>query len=88
MQAPQREAADCAAEAAAAELLPDADRLELADPVLVVGPAEAVRGEATIRRLDDAIELFAVRPLRANLREARLGDARGPVGARPDLAMD
>jgi hypothetical protein len=55
VQAPQREAADCATEAAAAELFPDADRLELANPV-VVGPAQAVRGEATIRRLDDAIE--------------------------------
>ena len=84
----QREGADGSAETAMAELFADADRLELANSVLIVGPDVAVRGEATIRRLDDAIERFAVRPLCSYLDEARLGDARGPVGARPDLAMD
>jgi hypothetical protein len=75
VQTVQCERADGVAEALAAKLLPDANRLELADAVLVVGPAEAVRGEAAVRRLDDAVKRLAVRPLSANLRVARRSDA-------------
>ena len=67
-----------------AKLRPDADRLKLADAVLVIRPAEAVRGEAAIRRLDNAVERLAVRPLSADLRVARFGHARGC----PDLTVD
>ena len=84
VQALQRERADGGAEAAAAEIRPDADGLELANAVLVIGPAEAVRGEAAVRRLDDAVERLAVRPCGADLSVARLGDARG----RPDVTVD
>ena len=84
VQASQRERADGGPEPAAPEVRPNPDRLELADAVLVVGPAQAVGGKATVRRLDDAVERLTVRPLRANPRVARLGDPRG----RPDFKVD
>ena len=59
-EAPQREGADRRAEAAPAELLADADRLQLADRVLVFRPDEAVGGKAAVGRFDDAVERAAV----------------------------
>ena len=56
VQAAQSEGADGAAETLAAELLPYAHGLELADAVLVVRPDQAVRREAPVRRFDDAVE--------------------------------
>ena len=46
VQPPERERAHRRAEAPPAELRPGPDRLELADSVLVVRPAQAVGGEA------------------------------------------
>ena len=74
VQAAQGERADRGAEPAAAELIAGTDRLELADGVLVVGPAETVGGEAAAGSLDDAVERFTVRPLGADGRVARLGE--------------
>ena len=75
VKALESERADGGAEAAAAELRPHADRLELADAVCVVGPAQAVGGEAAVRCLDDAVERPTVGPLGAHLRVAGLGQA-------------
>src|SRR5581483_6823185 len=80
----QRKRADGGPEPAPAELLPRSDGLEEADAVLVVGPDEHVRGEALVRRLDDAVERAAVRPRGHDVRIARLADAR----RGPDVAMD
>jgi hypothetical protein len=63
VQAAQREGADGGAQPTAAELLADTHGLELSDGVLVVEPAEAVGGEATVRSLDHTVERLAVGPL-------------------------
>src|SRR6267142_6577759 len=75
VQTLQAERADGGTEAAAAELRARPDRLEQPDAVLVVGPNQHIRGEASVRRLDDAVERAAVRPLGHDVAVARLGDA-------------
>src|SRR6476620_724829 len=84
VEPPEREGAHGRAEAAAAELLPHADGLELTDAVCVVEPAQAVGGEAAVRRLDDTVERVTIGPLRAYPCVARLGEA----GGCPHVLMD
>src|SRR6266513_2752055 len=63
VQTLQAERADGGTEAAAAELRARPDRLEQPDAILVVGPDQHIRREASVRCLDDAVERAAVRPL-------------------------
>ena len=84
MEAAECERADGGAEAAAAELGARPDWLEQPDAIFVIGPDQHIRGEASVRRLDDAVERAAVRPLGHDVAVARLGDA----GRHPDVAVD
>jgi hypothetical protein len=68
VETPEAERADGGAEAAAAELGSRPDRLEEPDAVLVLRPDEHVRGEASFRRFDDAVERAAAWPLAMTLR--------------------
>ena len=83
LQPVKREQADGRRETAAPVVGMRAHRLELADAVRVVEPGEAVGDEGSVRRLDDAVEVGAVRPGGLHVDEALDRDPR----RRPDDPM-
>src|SRR5580765_2245965 len=77
LQAPQPVPAHRSPETAPPVVGMRADRLELAYAVLVVEPAENVRGKAPVRCLHHAIEIGSVGPDRRHLAIALLRQPRG-----------